>query len=113
VRRIVMPGKVMLGELAKFLRSKNAGPFKLTLDIFFNNSQDYERVKTSGVINKELISKLYMLKSQDAISIIHFDQAAAIKITFPRRIASGNIGDSDIYGAQQHVPLYEIEIPWG
>ena len=107
-----MAQKIMLGELAKFLRSKNAGPFKLTLDVLFNNSQDYQRVKKSGVINKRLISKLYRLKSQDDISIIHFDQAAAIKITFPRRIASGNIGDSDIYGAQQHVPLYETKIPW-
>jgi len=107
-----MPGKIMLGELAKFLRSKNAGPFKLTFDVLFYNSQDYEKVKMAGVINKRLISKLYMLASQDDISIINFDQAFAIKITFPRRVASGNIGDSDIYGAQQHVPLYEIEIPW-
>ena len=106
-----MPQKVILGEMAKFLRSKNAGPFKLTLDVFFNNSQDYERVKESGVINKELISRLYVIENEDDISIIDFDQAAAIKITFPRRIASGNIGDSDIYGAQQHAPLYEIEIP--
>ena len=108
-----MAKKIKLGELAKFLRSKNAGPFKLTLDVFFNNAQDYKRVKQSGVINKGLISKLYMVEDQDDISIISFDQAAAIKITFPRRIASGNIGDSDIYGAQQHVPLFEIEFPWG
>jgi len=107
-----MADKRKLGHLAKFLRSKNAGPFKLTLDIFFNNSQDYKKVKESNAINKGLISKLYMLENQDDISIIEFDQAAAIKITFPRRIASGNIGDSDIYGAQQHAPLYEIEIPW-
>jgi hypothetical protein len=113
VRRVAMPKKIILGQLAKFLRSKNAGPFKLTLDVFFNNSQDYQKVKASGVINKELISKLYRVKDQDAISIISFDQARAIKITFSRRIASGNIGDSDIYGAQQHVPLYEVEIPWG
>lgn len=108
-----MAKKIRLGELAKFLRSKNAGPFKLTLDVFFNNSQDYQKVKESRVINKALISKLYRVKNQDDVSIINFDQAGAIKITFPRRIASGNIGDSDIYGAQQHVPLYEIEIPWG
>ena len=107
-----MPDKILLGQLAKFLRSKNAGPFKLTLDVFFKNLQDYKRVKRSGVINKGLISKLYMLENQDDISIVEFDQAAAIKITFPRRIASGNIGDSDIYGAQQHVPLYEVELPW-
>jgi hypothetical protein len=110
---MAMPEKVKLGELAKFLRSKNAGPFKLTLDVFFKNSQDYKRVKESGVINKRVISKLYRLENQDDISIINFDQASAIKITFPRRIPSGNIGDSDIYGAQQHVPLYEMEIPWG
>ena len=107
-----MVEKRTLGKLTKFLRSKNAGPFKLTLDIFFNNSQDYKKVKASGVINKELIAKLYMLENQEDISITEFDPAAAIKITFPRRIASGNIGDSDIYGAQQHAPLYEIEIPW-
>jgi hypothetical protein len=107
-----MAGKVILGELAKFLRSKNAGPFKVTLDVFFRNLQDYKKVKESGAINKGLISQLYNLKNQDDISIIHFDQAAAIKITFSRRIASGNVGDSDIYGAQQHVPLYETEIPW-
>jgi hypothetical protein len=70
-------------------------------------------VKASGFINKGLISKLYRLDNQEDVSIINFDQAGAIKITFPRRVASGNIGDSDIYGAQQHVPLYEVEIPWG
>ena len=107
-----MAEKLMLGQLAKFLRSKNAGPFKLTLDVFFDNPRDFKRVKESGVINKGLISKLYMLENHEDISIIEFEQAMAVKITFPRRIASGNIGDSDIYGAQQHVPLSEIEIPW-
>ena len=107
-----MSEKVTLGTLAKFLRSKNAGPFKLTLDVFFNNFQDYRRVKESGLINKGLISKLYRIENSEDISITAFDQAAAIKITFPRRIASGNVGDSDIYGAQQHAPLYELEIPW-
>lgn len=101
-----------LGQLAKFLRSKNAGPFKLTLDIFFHSPQDYQKVVESGVITKQLISELYMLEDLDEISIIKFDPAAAIKITFPRRVASGNVGDSDVYGAQQHAPLYEIEIPW-
>ena len=107
-----MVRKVMLGQLAKYLRSKNAGPFKLTLDVFFNNYKDYLKVKESGIINKSLISKIYMLEDQDNILITEFNQAAAIKITFQRPIPSGNVGDSDIYGAQQHVPLYEIEIPW-
>lgn len=100
-----------LGELAKFLRSKNAGPFNLTLDIFFYNSEDYEKTKTSGVINKKLISELYKIDEAD-IAIIEFDPAAAIKISFPRRVPSGSVRDSDVYGAQQHAPLFDIQIPW-
>jgi len=100
-----------LGQLAKFLRSKNAGPFYLTLDIFFNTTEDYEKAKYSGLINKDLISNLYRIDTND-IDIIEFDPAAAIKISFPRPVSSGSVGDSDVYGAQQHAPLFDIAIPW-
>jgi hypothetical protein len=100
-----------LGELAKFLRSKNAGPFYLTLDIFFYTTEDYEKSKEVGLINKSLISKLYRI-DEDDINIIEFDPAAAIKISFPRPVSSGGVGDSDVYGAQQHAPLFDIKIPW-
>lgn len=100
-----------LGQLAKFLRSKNAGPFYLTLDIFFNTTEDYVKAKDSNLINKPLISKLYRIDEAD-INIIEFDPAAAIKISFPRPVSSGSVGDSDVYGAQQHAPLFDIGIPW-
>ena len=100
-----------LGQLAKFLRSKNAGPFYLTLDIFFYTTEDYEKSKSSGVINKTLISKLYRIDEKD-VDIIEYDPAAAIKISFPRPVSSGSVGDTDVYGAQQHAPLFDIEIPW-
>ena len=104
--------QVKLGEIAKFLRSKNAGPFKLTLDVFFHKREDYEKVKATGIINKQLISDLYQFENKQKISIFEFDQASAIKITLPRDVPSGNVGDSDIYGAQQHAPLYDVLIPW-
>ena len=47
-----------LGEIAKYLRSKNAGPFKLTLDIFFYSRGDYEQVVASGIITNELVADL-------------------------------------------------------
>ena len=33
-----------LYELTKVLRSKNSGPFEITLDILFDNPQTYRRV---------------------------------------------------------------------
>lgn len=102
-----------LMELAKIVRSKNAGPFLFTFDILFDNFETYKRVNDSGVINEKLISKLYSLGDNKEISIVAFDAASAIKITFPRPVPSGSVGDSDVYGAQQHVPLYNVKIPWG
>jgi hypothetical protein len=43
--------------------------------------------------------------------IVFFDAARAIKITIKRPIDSGGIGDSDVYGAQQHAPLIDVMIP--
>ena len=96
-------------ELAKVVRSKNAGPLYLTIDIMFDNEQDYERVKKSGILNEKLISKLYQTEEKN-VSIVDYPAALSIKITIPRKIISGDIGDTDIYGAQQHAPLIDIII---
>lgn len=101
-----------LGDIAKYLRSKNAGPFKVTLDVFFHSREDYEKVKAAGVLTHELVAELYGLTNTQKISVFEFDRVGALKVTIPRRIASGAFGDSDIYGAQQHMPVYDIEIPW-
>ena len=35
----------------------------------------------------------------------------AFKATLPRLVPAGDIGDTDVYGAQQHAPLLEVDIP--
>ena len=106
-----MKKTIEIGQVAKVLRSKNAGPFLLTMDIMFDDAASYEKVKKSQVINKKLIAKLYKVEDKNKISVINYDPALAIKITLPRQVSSGGIGDTDVYGAQQHVPLYSIKIP--
>lgn len=99
-----------LYELAKVLRSKNSGPFKITLDILFDNEENYSRVKNSGQITKEKIAQLYKIPEDKITQLVFFDQALGIKITFYRDVPSGTIGDRDVYGAQQHAPLMKIQI---
>ncbi|MEM7406360.1 MAG: DUF4387 domain-containing protein [Pseudomonadota bacterium] len=99
-----------LRDLAGVLRSKNAGALLCTLDVMFEDEASYERVRDSGAISSETIAKLYGV-SQNEVSIIPYDVAYAIKITIPRLVPSGNFGDTDIYGAQQHGPLLDLEIP--
>ena len=99
-----------LSSLASVLRSKNAGPLLLTLDIMFDEEVPYDQVRNSGVISKQLISRLYKV-SEEEVQIFEYDPAFAIKITIPRRYPVGDERDSDIYGAQQHAPLLDIEVP--
>lgn len=100
-----------LVDLAKVLRSKNSGPFEITLDILFDNPISYHRVAESGAINVQRICKLYNLEPEDICSIVFYKKGLGIKITYNRSVSSGTYGDRDVYGAQQHAPLMDILIP--
>jgi hypothetical protein len=98
-----------LQDIARVIRSKNAGPRCTTLDIMFNTDEDYQRVVASGAINRARISQLYATRIED-VNIIEYPMAKALKITFPRRITAGDPGDRDVYGAQQHARLFRVEV---
>jgi hypothetical protein len=95
-------------DAAKVIRSKNSGPFELTLDIIFKDRESYDLFKTSGIIHPDLIMELYRVPREDIIGIVWFEPANAVKITIRRPMASGSPGETDIYGAQQHAPLLDI-----
>ena len=99
-----------LWEVTQLVRSKNAGPFVLTFDIMFGDAEVYERVRDSNTISKELVARMYGQKEEDVL-FFHCDNALAIKFSIPRPIFSGDLGDTDVYGGQQHAPLLDIEVP--
>lgn len=99
-----------LKDLAKVCKSKNAGPFEVTIDVMFETREIYDRVVGSGVINEALFAKLYGVDAKDVL-YTPYPAALAVKGTIPRRVSSGDVGDTDVYGAQQHAPLLDVEIP--
>ncbi len=100
-----------LSEMAKTVRSKNAGVDRITFDIIFNNRDNYEMVKRSGVINRESVAKLYRIDPARITDFVTYDPAFAIKFTILRSQPSGSAGDGDIFGAQQYAPLLDFIIP--
>jgi len=99
-----------LKDIAKACKSKNAGPFELTLDIMFDDAATFDKVRKTGVISPQLIADLYRVPVESVV-FTEFPPAHAYKATIARRIASGAVGDTDVYGAQQHAPLLDVEIP--
>jgi len=100
-----------LVDLVDVLRSKNAGPFQLTIDLFFPDELTYQRVVESQVLDPTRIAALYDIHPKQ-VRIFEFRRIKALKITFDRPgPSSGSPGDRDVYGAQQHGPLLMLDVP--
>jgi Domain of unknown function (DUF4387) len=87
-----------LSEIAQVIRSKNAGPRRLTLDIMFASDADYQRVAQSPALGAEAIGRLYRVPA-DQVTIIPYPVGQAVKIVLARSIMAGDPGDYDVYGA--------------
>jgi hypothetical protein len=104
-----------LGEAAKVIRSKNAGPYEITFDIIFHSKEIYSLIKNSGLLQPELIAKLYNIPVDSIVYCGFFDQALAFKATIPRTrngklVASGSFMEDDIHGSQKYLPLMNLKL---
>lgn len=102
--------RVAVTSVAEYIRSKNAGPFRLTLDILFRTREVYEHIKKTGQVTPDLVARLYGVSIDEITDFIFFDPGKAVKITMRRPVSSGAPGDTDVYGAQQHAPLLVIQL---
>ena len=102
-----------LHELAKTIRSKNAGVDKITFDVIFRDRDTYDAVRRAHVLTRESIALLYRIPDSRISDFVEYDPGCAIKFTIYRDRPSGSPGDPDIFGAQQYAPLLDIEVPTG
>lgn len=100
-------------DLCTVIRSKQAGPYRLALDLVFRSYEAYLRVKESGKLTKELVADLYKIPLDQVVAIVFYDPGWAVKIVLIRRKVAGAPGDGDMYGCQQHVPLLGLPLNTG
>ncbi len=99
-----------LSDLAKTIRSKNAGTDKITFDIIFREKATYDMVKRSGALTRDSVCVLLKVDPARLTDFVEYDPAYAIKFTILRLRPSGSAGDGDIFGAQQYAPFLDVEI---
>ena len=98
-----------LWQFTKLIRSKNAGPFELTFDIVFKNRDSFNDVLKSEALSPNVIAQLYQVDVKQ-VRFFVVDELLAIKISIPRRVFSGDVDDTDIYGGQFHSPLVRLPV---
>jgi hypothetical protein len=101
-----------LRDLASMVRSKNAGAFVVTIDLFFDSDEPCRRVLGSDIVDPARIAALYGVDPGD-VAVRHVPQAGAIKITIPRPVPAGDVGDRDVAGGQQFARLLDLAVPPG
>lgn len=101
-----------LWQFTKLIRSKNAGPFELTFDVMFKDRESYERVLSSRVLSAERIAQLYGVAAAD-VRLFEIEQIDTVKFSIPRKIFSGDVADTDVYGGQFHGPLVRLLVKEG
>jgi hypothetical protein len=107
-----------LGDISKLLRSKNAGPFEITLDVMFDLETEYRLVKGSELLNTASMAKLFGIAEDDIVWDGFFDQALAYKVTVPRLrngkpAASGGYMENDVHASQQYIGFMNLALPEG
>jgi hypothetical protein len=108
---------IRLRDIATTLRSKNADPFITTCDVFIPDAAHYQKLKASRILSRERIATIYGLPDEAVLGIYFIDSIQAVKVSFfkvanGKYIASGDLADMDVLGAQQHVPLAELDLEW-
>lgn len=98
-----------LSEVTKYVRSKNAGPFWVTIDIFFKDLDTYDRYKHAPAISPERIASYY---SADAatVKLFHIDSLGVVKISIPREKPQGGVIERDMHSGQKYVRLLALEM---
>src|ERR1700719_1008012 len=100
-----------LADIAKTIRSKNAGVDKITFDVIFPDRASYDRVRRSGALSREAVCKLYGIAPSRISDHVEFEPGLAIKFTIYRKVPSGGVGAAAISGSKISGPLLGIEVP--
>lgn len=96
-----------LGEVARYVRSKNAGPFWITLDVFFADQGDFERY--SGALSDEKVAASLGV-AMGSLRRYLVPDLFVIKFSFPRANSQGGASERDMHAGQVFVPLLDLEL---
>lgn len=97
-----------LGDCVLQVRSKNAGPFWVTIDIFCASQSVFNEVRKH--LSTEQLAAV-MQTPEAVIKRFEIDSLHVIKFSIPRPVVQGHHSDRDMHGAQWAVLVEELILP--
>lgn len=96
-------------DACRHLRSKNAGPFWVTIDLFFRDAAAFSKYAESPRLGPDLFQRLF---GADPAQVKRFPVPSLnmIKISYARTSAQGGEVERDMHAGQQYVRLLDVEL---
>lgn len=98
-----------VSEVCSHVRSKNAGPFWITLDLWFPDARTFAQYADARAFQAEAIATLFDVNAA-MIKSFKIPDLNVIKISYPRKQAQGGILERDMHGGQQYVRLLDVAL---
>lgn len=98
-----------LSEVCRHVRSKNAGPFWITLDLSFPDRETFDRYAEASVLQPTAIGALFGVDPKQ-VKLFRVPDLSVIKISYPRRSPQGGTMERDMHGGQQYIRLLDVEL---
>lgn len=98
-----------LREVARHVRSKVAGPFWVTLDVYFPDRPSFDKWRDSPAIQAESIARIYAVDPK-LVAIYPVESLNMVKISYPRSQPQGGVVERDLHSGQQYVYLLDVEM---
>ena len=96
-------------DVCRHVRSKNAGPFWITLDLSFPDRAAFDRHAASSAFQPDAIARLYDVQP-DLVKVFLVPDLLVVKISYPRKRPQGGMLERDMHGGQQYVALLDVDV---
>jgi len=104
-------GSQRLLDMARVIRSKDAGINRLTFDVLFVTKDAYEAALRSNFFCARNVAGELGFELASVVGAYFVDNCNAIKITVERPIISASPDERDVFGAQQQAMLERMVVP--
>ncbi|MGA0607835.1 DUF4387 domain-containing protein [Phenylobacterium sp. VNQ135] len=97
-----------LGDVCRFIRSKNAGPYWITVDLFFD-AEGYAAYADAPGLSPEALARAAGVEPGDIRKFL-VPALHVVKVTYPRKRPQGGVLERDLHGGQQFVQFQALEV---
>ena len=98
-----------LSEVCHDIRSKNAGPFWITVDLFFSSRETFDSYAATSSLQPDALALVFDVRP-DQVGCHPVPELSVLKISYPRKDPQGGMIERDLHGGQQFARLVDIEV---